>query len=335
MQNWKFVIQLLALAVFVCTGLVRISCAQAPANMIQQPGQPANHQAPVAVAPAMGQTPFPPLAPAYQAFLDRVLSAWEKSTASIDRYQCKFSRWQYDPTKHNDPNVFNTAASGVIRYLNPDKGMFQVEEIKFLKQDPTGKWIHEAIPGQFGEWWICDGQSVHLYDQTQKHAKKYPLPPNMRGAEVFNSPLPFVFGVKAQKVNDRFWIRPLPPPQGPNGQPNENVILLEAYPKFQADAVNYHHVTIYLDSKEILPIAIIIYLPQWTPQSDHKEVFEFRDREINAGLLAKINEAVFRQSFIPKEPPKGWTVEEIPFVPEDEAQRVAAPAGQQQNQMPR
>ena len=86
-----------------------------------------------------------------------------------------------------------------------------------------------------------------------------------------------------------------------------------------------------------LPLGIVIFLPNWTPQpqNDHKEVFEFRDREVNASLLAKITEAVFRQNFIPIEPPKGWTVEEVPFIPEDDSQRVAVPSGQQQNQLPR
>ena len=353
MQNWKSLIKIVPILAFVFAGSVRDSLAQQPANVIQQPGQqagqqpgqqaggqppmPAAGQMPAVAGAQMGQAPFPSLTPDYQKYLDNVLAAWENSTKGIQRFQCKFSRWQYDPTKTNDPNAFYTAASGVLRYMAPDKGMFKVEDLRFRKQKADGKWGHEAIPDQFGEWWICDGESVHLYDQTQKHAKKYPLPPNMRGAEVFNSPLPFVFGVTAQKVNSRFWVRPLPPPPGPDGKPNDKVILLEAYPKNQADAMNYHHVSIYLDRQEVLPLGIVIFLPNWTPQpqNDHKEVFEFRDREVNASLLAKFTEAVFRQNFIPIEPPKGWTVEEIPFVPDEDAQRVAAPAGQQQNQLPR
>lgn len=357
MRNWKTILLFTALSTFVCAGLASNSLAQQPANMIQQPGQRAagQVQAPIAgqmqgaaptqavpingavqnpaAAPSvpMGQAPFPALDPAHQKYLDEVLAAWENSTKGIDRFQCKFLRWQYDPTKTNDPSAFYTGATGILRYMAPDKGLFKVEELQFRKQKQDGTWGYEKIADQFGEWWICDGQSVHLYDQTQKVAKKYLLPPNMRGAEVFNSPLPFVFGVNAQKVNARFWIRPLQPP-------NNNVILLEAYPKHQSDAMNYHHVSVYLDRKEMLPVSIVIHLPNWTPQpqNDHREVFEFRDREVNAGLLAKFTEAVFRQSFIPIEPPKGWTVQEVPFVPEDdEAQRVAAPAGQQQNQLPR
>ncbi|MDZ4851271.1 MAG: TIGR03009 domain-containing protein [Pirellulaceae bacterium] len=353
MRNWKTKIQFLGLSAFIFAGSVSSSVAQTPGNLIQQPSQQpqqqaqlqAQQQAPAgAAAPnpqqamqpgGMGQVPFPPLEPAHQQYLERVLVAWENSTSGIERYQCKFARWEFDPTKNNDPRIFQSVATGVIRYLAPDKGMFQVEDIKFLKQKPDGKWAHEAIPDQFGEWWICDGTSVHLYDQTKKHVKKYPLPPNMQGAEVFNSPLPFVFGVKAQKIQERFWIRPLEPPTLPNGKPSQDVVVLEAYPKYQGDAVNYHHVTIELDVKTVLPTAIAVHLPNWTPQAPHREIFQFQEREVNGSLLAKINETVFRQSFIPKEPPKGWTVEEIPFVPEEDAQRVATPGGQQQNSLPR
>jgi hypothetical protein len=88
----------------------------------------------------------------------------------------------------------------------------------------------------------------------------------------------------------------------------------------QADALNYHHVTIYLDRNEFLPVAIDIALTQWTPTAPHREVFQFSEREVNLTLLEKINETLFRQAFIPREPPKDWTVEEVPFLAEEAPQ---------------
>jgi hypothetical protein len=135
----------------------------------------------------------------------------------------------------------------------------------------------------------------------------------MQGAEVFNSPLPFVFGVDAAKLKARYWIRPLEPPKDDKGVPNQNLVLLEVYPKTVDDAVNYHHVTVYLDVKEFLPIAIEIALTNWTPQQPHREFFQFEERVLNASLLTKINETLFRQAFIPAQPPKDWKVEELPI----------------------
>jgi TIGR03009 family protein len=313
--------------------------AQIAGNTIQQPhAQTANPAAPMSVggptAPTtpqggtgnmpgglgqalpeapMGVAPFPPLDPALQQYLGNVLQYWQQSTAKIQRYQCKFTRWQYDPTKVNDPSQHHSIAKGVVRYMAPDKGMFQVEDIHFLKQQPDGKFTYEVVPGQYGDWWI-------LYDRTEKKAKKYMLPPSMQGAEVFNSPLPFVFGVDAEKIQARYWIRPLPPPVDKNGKQNDQIVLLEAYPKMQADALNYHHVTIYLDRNEFLPVAIDIALTQWTPTAPHREVFQFSEREVNLTLLEKINETLFRQAFIPREPPKDWTVEEVPFLAEEAPQ---------------
>jgi TIGR03009 family protein len=281
------------------------------AEQMQQPvANPAGAAANGQPQSQMGNAPFAPLEPAYQKYLDDVLGFWQLNTSKIDRFACKFKRWEFNPTIANDPKEFYSASYGTIRYMKPDKGMYQVEEIQYRVTKPDGTIKYEATPGQFGDWWICDGEKVHEYDRTLKKVTKYPLPPNMRGTEVFNSPLPFVFGVEAEKVKQRFWMRPLPPPMGQDGKPNENLILIEAYPKYASDAVNYHHVTIYLDKTEFLPQAIEIALTQWTPQAPHREFFEFIEREKDNSLLAKIKENVFRQAFIPEAPPKDWTVEE-------------------------
>ncbi len=226
----------------------------AAANAAQPVGQPVQAgAAPNAVPQApMGNAPFV-LSPAEQDYLDKVLTFWQESTAKIERFECSFNRWQFDPQKLNNPQEFYTASSGTLRYLKPDKGMFKIEEMKFRVDKPNGQFAYEALPNQFGEWWICDGVSVHDYDRTEKKMTKHPLPANMRGAEVFNSPLPFVFGVDKNKINQRYWVRPLPHPLDKEGKPNENIIVIEAYPKFQSDALNYHHVTVYLDRAKFLP----------------------------------------------------------------------------------
>lgn len=287
-------------------------------------------------AAVLAQPPFPPLAPAEQDYLNRILAAWEKSTSEIQQFKCDFNRWQYDLAKVTNPEEPYTVGKGVVRYMSPDKGMFKVDEIKFRKQGGDGKYTYEPIQNNFGEYWICDGDNVHLYDRTQKVAKIYQLPTEMKGKQVFNSPLPFLFGVEAQKMAQRYWLRPLPHPVDKNGQPNTKVIVLEAYPKTQNDAQNYHHVIVYLENDEstkthLMPLAIIICLPEWTESSPNREVFEFASREKNATILQKINEALFRQEFIPKEPPKDWKVEVQPFVDEQPPQRVANPG--QPNQL--
>lgn len=336
MRNYRLTLIGCFAAIYLLIALVELSFGQSAGNTIVQPNsqsaqqqagqQPAVQQQmlqgqqlaahPDNMAPnglpqaQMGNAPFPQLEPNFQKYLDEVLGYWQQSTSKIDRFSCDFKRWEYNPTISNNPQEFYSASIGTIRYMKPDKGMYKIDEIQYRVVKPDGTVKYEATPGQFGDWWICDGEKVHEYDRTLKKVTKYPLPPNMRGTEVFNSPLPFVFGVEATKVKERFWVRPLPPPVGQDGKPNPDLILIEAYPKFAADAVNYHHVTIYLDRNEFLPHAIEIALTQWTPQAPHREIFQFSNRVKDAGILAKIKENVFRQSFIPEDPPKDWTVEE-------------------------
>lgn len=301
------------------------------ANPNQQPiaaqNQGQNPLVPEGMVPAQAQAPFPPLSAELEKFLDSVLAAWQKSTNNIERYECSFTRWQYDITRISDPKVYYSHATGVVRYAAPDKGMFRVDDLKFVSKGRDGNWALESLPNQFGEWWICDGQSIHIYDRTEKVAKKYSLPKEMRGKEVFNSPLPFLFGVDAQKIKTRYWINPLPPETTADGK---RYFRLEAYPKFQADVANYHHVEVLLDEAEFLPHAITVYAVDWRPDNPNKEIYEFRDRKRNMSFLDQLKAKAFSDEFIPKQPPKDWRVEEQPFIPdedEEDGRRVASPAG--------
>jgi len=274
--------------------------------------------------PAILVPSFFPLPPEKDRMLKELLGKWQKATEGIERYKCDFLRWQFDMTKISDPKVFHTAASGVIRYMAPDKGMFRVNDLQFTRKDPRdpkAQWKLFKDPNQFGEYWICDGNSVYLHDRTEKKATKYMLPPEMQGKQVFNSPLPFFFGVDAQKIEQRFWVNPLPDGEF-NNQP---IHVLDVYPKTMADAVNYHHVTVYLDKKESLPVAIEVCMPNWTEQTPNREFFQFQNRATNWSLLDKIKDmSIFKEEFIPKDPPADWKVEVKPYEPED----APAPQGQ-------
>jgi TIGR03009 family protein len=297
-------------------------------QMMEQMGQNAVLAPPPEQAPAILAPDFVPLSPENDRMLKTVLGKWQNATQGIERYKCDFLRWQFDMTKISDPKVYHTAARGVVRYMAPDKGMFRVDELKFVRKDPRdpqADWQLHADPEQFGEYWICDGNSVYLYDRTQKKATKYTLPPAMQGKQVFNSPLPFFFGVDAQKIEQRFWVNPLP-----DAVVNEKPVhVLDVYPKTQADAVNYHHVRVYLDQSESLPVAIEVCMPNWTEEKPNREFFEFRNRNTNWNFLNKLKEmSIFQEEFIPKEPPAGWQVEVKPYEPEapqPDPARVANP----------
>ncbi len=77
----------------------------------------------------------------------------------------------------------------------------------------------------------------------------------MRGNNIHLSPLPFLFGVKAKEIQDRYWVRPIAPPAGSQD------VWLETYPKRPDDAGNYSRVQIILDKNEVLPKGLVVFMP--------------------------------------------------------------------------
>ena len=293
--------------------------------------QPAAGQAPVGSGNGLSDpaeivnpvAPFPPLNAEWQAYLDKVLEAWEKQTGEFARFSCNFRRYQFDPTLVQEHPY--TMAAGSIKYMKPDQGLFRADQLVYYsgldkEQKPQYK---ENPQKQFGEYWICDGKYVHVLDQNEKKCTKYELPPAMRGNAIYLSPLPFLFGVKADDIKTRYWIHPLPLPKD-----RTNEVWLEAYPRRADDAANYQKVQVVLDLKDFLPKGLIVFLPNWRAEAQHREVYEFSDRRINGGLLQNLN--LFKQEFIPKDLPKDWKVIIEPYqapqaAPQSEAPRVAAP----------
>ncbi len=294
-----------------------------------------------------------PPSPQEQADLDKILSYWERSTADIERYSCKFIRWQYNSSDNfvaglaqqlgrNIRDVNVTTASGELKYMAPDKGMFKIDLLLKLSGvlDAKNQPEYKSFDGNFGEWWLCDGENVYEYDRTEKKCTRFTMPPELKGAGILESPMPFMFGVKAEKIKARYWVRLLPSPKDAQGRPREDLFLIEAHPKFQADAVNYHHVQIFLDREMFLPVMLIKYNPEHLDEpnevlKDNREVFQFSDRAKNASLLQKINEAIFKREFMPIEL-KDWKVENRVFAPPamDDVRAANNPAVPQPNSTP-
>ncbi|MEQ1827528.1 MAG: TIGR03009 domain-containing protein [Pirellula sp.] len=293
-----------------------------------------------------------PLTPQELAYVDQVLVAWEQATSNITEYACKFKRWQYNSSdnfveqlaaalKVDIRGINTTVAEGEVKYMAPDQGMFKIERLMSLTgqvasngpgQAPSNRPEYKEFANQFGDWWLCDGKVVYDYDRNQKKCKKISLPPEMQGKAILDSPMPFVFGVKAEKIKERYWVRILP-------ISDNKLVLVEVYPKFQADAINYDHVHIYLDRKEFLPANLVKFNTghvdkQGEILKDDREIFQFMDQAKNATLLQKFSRKVLGQAFIPLDIPKDWEVVDIPYAPPAGNVRAAEIPVSQQNPLP-
>ncbi len=304
---------------------------------LMQQGRPAPTvvvRADMAIAAGIAQAtqaPFEALNAEQTNYLDQVLTAWEQHTAVIQQYQCTLSRWQYDPTQHPEwPAVVD---KGVLQYAKPDKGLFRIDERQTIAD--KGPPVTYRPSGKFGEYWVCDGEYIHIRDRNEKKSMKIQLAPEQRHQGIHNSPLPFLFGVKAAEIKERYWVRPVPPPEGSQD------VWLEAYPKRLDDAGNYLKVQVVLDAKDVLPRALIVFLPQWEPAHPHREVYEFTDRKKEWNLLDAMRQKLFMKEFIETNLPAGWQVIVEPYIDPQEAaqpgqgspnppQRVAQPPATQQ-----
>lgn len=230
--------------------------AQQAAQGQTMPGQPPQGQP---ARPPAPQAPFA-LTPQQTAALDNLLTNWERRNKQIQILESKFFRWKYD-------SVFASPANAPPP--KPDEG-----ELKFAAPDKAWMKIEAKDPKQ-SEQWLCDGKSVFQWDYSQNAVTEWMLPPEMQGKGIGDGPLPFVFGIEAQKLKQRYYMRIITPPNVPNEE------WLEAYPKFQHDAANYHKVEVILQkvgpAQTLFPYAIQIY----APNGGDRTVYQLQDPQIN------------------------------------------------------
>jgi TIGR03009 family protein len=262
---------------------------------------------------AEGATPTPPAqaAPAGppfqltdtdQAYVDQILQMWENTSKEIKTFDSPFERWEYDPV-FGPTEVPFIKSKGQLSYSKPDKGSFKINETeRYVQKDPNQPGKYEPQKQEVGEHWVCDGKAIYQYNHEKKQLVVSPLPEHMRGQSIVDGPLPFLFGAEAAKLKVRYWIR--------CKESNAQRIWLEAYPRTQEDAANYHHVDVMLDRKTMMPAAIQVHLPN----GRNRTVYMFNDKPSVNGAL----DALFGSIFSSPRTPLGWTrvVEDLSATPQ-------------------
>jgi len=233
-----------------------------------RPNQPVDPQHPtlqrrpgVAAQPPQPRAPFT-LTAQQEGYLDQVLKAWERQSDRVKTFECKFTRWEYDPVfrdpgnPQHDPNKPKYVDQGKIKYAAPDKGSFEIE-------------------GARAEKWVCDGEWIHEFDHTKKQVTQHQLPPELRGKAIAEGPLPFLFGAEAAKLKQRYFLRVIQPPVGRKGE-----IWLEAYPKFAQDSANFSRAEVILTVRTMKLFGMDIYLPN----GRNHTAYQFYDVVVNDPL---------------------------------------------------
>jgi TIGR03009 family protein len=272
--------------------IVQGPAGQGPAAV----AQPAQNQPQRPIAPKL-----PPLSPQQLAKLDNLLNDWEMRNKQIQVLESKFFRWKYDSVFHGPSNSPPP---------KPDEG-----ELKFAAPDKAWMKIEAKDPAQ-SEQWLCDGKSVYQWDYKQKAVMEWMLPPDLQGKGIGEGPLPFVFGIEAQKLKQRYYMQIITPPNV------QNEVWLEAYPRFQHDAANYSKVQVILQvvgpARTLFPYAIQVY----APNEKDRTVYQLQDPQINPRRLIR---DIFGTDWTKPSIERGWTKRtETPEAPANQSGANAA-----------
>lgn len=207
----------------------------------------------------------------------QLLKDWEVASAKIKRLEGEHRRWEYDYT-------FNVEKrnAGVFYYESPDKGRIDLKQFPAdgKKQEQKAHWKNGELinfkvqDGSF-EQWYCDGQIITQIDESAKVATRLILPPENQGEHITEGPLPFLFGMPAEKAIRRFRFSL---DKMENGK-----ATLTAWPLRRSDASNYQLATILLDLETYLPDAVRLIDPAGTKET----VFRFIKLKVNSKGLAE------------------------------------------------
>lgn len=250
-------------------------------TLVRRDGQPSGNQSGAAAPASQPQPPFT-LTPQEQADVDRVLELWEKRNKEIKTFDSRFKRWTYDAVfgRSNEPKFIDL---GAIKFAAPDRGMFRTDTT-----EKDGKNV--SIEDNRAEHWISDGKAIIEYNHVKRQVVIHKLPPELQGKAIVNTPLPFLFGAEAQKLRERYFLRLVTP------RDVTNQIWLEAYPRFQQDAANFHHAQFIINTQGMTPFALKLI----QPNAKDCVVYQFYEVVVNDPLR------MFRGDPFRATQPLGW-----------------------------
>ena len=250
--------------------------------------------------------------------MKKLLHEWEQETKGVKSLSCPMTRYEFD-------SVFakETRSTGTLYFENPDKGRIDFEPadkerlaIPSGRQDAQGKPF-KVLPGTSSKW-ICTGKMIYILDMTSKSYDRIQIPPQMQGQNITQSPLPFIFGMKAQDAMKRFAMRfgQFNDPTGAKN-PDRKIYHIVANPLQPNVAREYIQAEIILDAATFRPLN----LRTVDPSGNKETVYSFN--------LAKLKEQVGWGLTNPFKDPQliGWELmHDIKAEPEDPPVRQAQKA---------
>ena len=250
----------------------------------------------------------------------KILEDWSRRSSGIRRLEGSIARWKYDLTFGVE-----YIGEGRFYYEEPDKGRLDLSprpvtpEMLEAREQPGAK-VHRKggkpfeLQSDQPEKWVCDGLRVISMDVEKKSAHVSQLPEELRGTNIMNGPLPFLFGLPPREAVRRFRLKLVQAPSA--GNPYAR---LHAVPKQSNDAQAWKEADVILDTRTGLPAHVQLIHPSGT----FKEVYSFSNLKQNdkaGGVLEFFRNSPFKVSL------RGYQVNQVEDGAEgsDGGQQVAA-----------
>lgn len=259
-----------------------------PTTPNPQPG--AQPQRPQQVLPNAGQ-PFPQLTIQEAADLDRFLDQWEKKSSQIKYFETEFQCWERGKELLDNADT-STSTYGVIRYIAPNKGVF---EVMGLYVDGKKNPLTKAGRVKY----LSNGQQIYDYDYDKEVVQIYNIPADQQATLAGGGPMPFVFGAKAAELKKRYYLHIITKKE----RADLGELWLEAYPKMQEDAAEFQRVQLIFDEKRMIPKGFVKFDVNEKGFTSYKFILQ------SMQISAKENniKSLFGQFFQPDDIPPNWT----------------------------
>ena len=233
------------------------------------------------------------LTPGEQRELDEFLARWERYSASIKRYDVEFDVFDYDATTPGaQPEQPQRICFGYFKYIsNPMRFLYVIEgewrDKKKVQRDG------DKNPHIYAEKMIIDEKSVFKYDYNAKTVYQVNVPPELIGQGIDKSPLPLIFGAKANDLKRRFSLK--------LEHPQTDIAILYARPLLIDDQQEFLELEIMLD-KNMRAKALRKHDINGT---SHK-VYNLKTLRTNTGITDIIGHI---KDFFTPDVPRGWQLQ--------------------------
>jgi len=182
--------------------------------------------------------------------VEKVLKDWESHTSQFKTMSLEFVRFTYDKTFEVEKR-----AEGSVVYAAPDKGNYLVKGMKIEPGEKSRKRNKNGVPYALKSdepaRWVCNGKEVIRIDDQAKPPtyEKAGIPVESQGQNIIDGPLPFLFGMKADRAKRRY--RDIELLEGEEGE-----IRLQVRSKEDQDARAWDTAVIIIDAAKFTPKAV-------------------------------------------------------------------------------